>query len=890
MPAAFATDTVFINEIHYDNVGTDSDEAIEIAAPVGVDLRDWSMVLYNGADSVRAPYNTRLLREGTVTSCGAYQLVTLYYPGNGIQNGSPDGLALVDATGHVVQFLSYEGTFTALKGPAAGMTSTDIGVSESGSTPVGYSLQLGGTGTRYQDFTWNGPAVNTFGVCNAGQTFTGGDAPPTVLSTTPAHGVLEVAVDAGIRIHFSEAVTVEGNWFAIHCTSSGTHSAAVNGGPQSYTLVPNPPFARGETCTVTVSAAHVHDQDGTPDSMGTDYSWSFSIASDVGACGAPATPIHTLQGSGDTSPLAGKTVTIEGVVIGDFQGSQALNGFFVQAADVDADNDPKTSEGIFVFDRDFGIAVAVGQRVRVTGRVIEFREGGDKLSLTELINLTNVTVCGSGAKVTPTPVLLPFDDNNQPEWYENMLVTLPQTLTVTDNANLARFGEVTVSKGRLFSATQIAAPGTPALTVKAANDRNRLIIDDGQNGVYREPIVYPGPTGLTAFNTLRNGYTLTHATGVLTYAFNRYRLQPTSPPRFVPDNPRPAAPSLPAKGRLRVAGFNLMNYFTTVASGDSGCGPAGDQECRGVARASEFSRQRNKIISAILGLQADIIGLMELENNGYGSGSAIQDLVNGLNAAAPAGNTYAFVNPGIPHLGVQVITVGLIYRTKTVETVGNAAVLNTVSSPPDPDHPGMPLFDDTRHRPVLAQTFRERATGQMLTIAVTHFKSKASPCNDTSDPDQGDGQGNCNKTRTRAARALAAWLATDPTHSGDPDRLIIGDLNAYAREEPISVLKAAGYTNLIEKFSGAQAYSFVFEGEAGCLDQALANASLLPQVTSITERHINADEPRALDYHEDFKDRGLQRPKSPVQLQSLYNPDPYRSSDHDTVVVELLLH
>ena len=136
------TTSVFINEIHYDNKGTDEGEAIEISAPTGTDLSGWTVVLYNGADTRRSPYSTESVGT-TAGICGSFDLHLIEFPTNGIQNGSPDGIALVDASGHVVQFLSYEGSFTASSGPASGLSSTAMPKSESGSTPIGHSLQLG---------------------------------------------------------------------------------------------------------------------------------------------------------------------------------------------------------------------------------------------------------------------------------------------------------------------------------------------------------------------------------------------------------------------------------------------------------------------------------------------------------------------------------------------------------------------------------------------------------------------------------------------------------------------------------------------------------------------------------------------------------------------------
>ena len=200
-----------------------------------------------------------------------------------------------------------------------------------------------------------------------------------------------------------------------------------------------------------------------------------------------------------------------------------------------------------------------------------------------------------------------------------------------------------------------------------------------------------------------------------------------------------------------------------------------------------------------------------------------------------------------------------------------------------------PRFIDTRSRPVLAQTFEDLATGARFTVVVNHLKSKGSACTDIGDPDAGDGQGNCNRTRKAAAEALVDWLATDPTGSGDRDYLILGDLNSYAKEDPIDAIKAGAddiagtaddYTNLIAKYQGTYAHSYVFDGQAGYLDHALASPTLVGQVTGAADWHINSDEPDVVDYDTTFK---------PPAQEALYEPNPYRSSDHDPVVVGLNL-
>ncbi len=177
-----ALTTVRIAEFHYDNVGTDVGEAIEISGPAGTDVTGWKIVLYNGASTSLKVYDTKTLSGTIPATCGARGVVVQTYPVNGIQNGDPDGIALVNAGGQVVQFFSYGGTFTALDGPALGLTSTDFGAKESGTTPVGFSLQLDASGN------W-AAAANTFGACNDD---TGAPGPAVVASVTVSPATLSI--------------------------------------------------------------------------------------------------------------------------------------------------------------------------------------------------------------------------------------------------------------------------------------------------------------------------------------------------------------------------------------------------------------------------------------------------------------------------------------------------------------------------------------------------------------------------------------------------------------------------------------------------------------------------------------------------------------------------
>jgi uncharacterized protein len=570
----------------------------------------------------------------------------------------------------------------------------------------------------------------------------------------------------------------------------------------------------------------------------------------LGRCGDASTPIAVIQGTAATSPLLGQSVVIEAVVVADFQ-AEELEGFFVQQADLEQDGDPNSSDGLFVYAGSSTRPAASGQRVRLRGEVSEY-EG-----LTELTRLGALAVCTGAASASPQRLAFPLASASELERYEGMLVHIDQTLTVTGNFALGRYGTLDLSAlGRLFQPTQLTQPGAAALAFQLANDRNRILLDDLRTTQNPSPIPY-----LDDEPTRRTGDTLAQLTGVLDERFGAYRIEPTVTPAFSRGNPRPSAPDVP--GRLRVASFNVLNYFTTLDDGEPHCGPDGTLDCRGANTAVELERQRAKLVRALISLAADVIGVLEIENNPR---AAIADLVAGLNAAQGAGS-YSFVDTGV--LGSDAIKVALIYRTGSVALVGAPAVLDsTVDS----------RFDDAKNRPALAQTFREIASDARFSIALNHWKSKGSACSDVGDPDLGDGQGNCNRVRVSAAAALVGWLAGDPTASGDPDVLIIGDLNSYAKEDPIATLEAGGFESLVGSRIGAAAYSYQFQGQFGYLDHALARPSLAAQVSGVSEWHINADEPTVLDYN---SERKLADPFD--------SSDPYRASDHDPLVIGLEL-
>lgn len=566
-------------------------------------------------------------------------------------------------------------------------------------------------------------------------------------------------------------------------------------------------------------------------------------------CGGSATPIADIQGPGAPSPLAGQNVSIEAVVTADFGGTDSFGGFFVQQADPQRRNQPGVSEGLFVYAPK--ARAKAGDLVHVTGKVEE------KYGQTQLTLSGAIAVCANGQTVTPATLTLPVESPNAFAAYEGMLVRLPQTLTVTDNYELGRYGSVLLSNGRLRTPTSVVPP-SQAQTQIDANARNRLILDDGSNKQNPASVPYPAPQ-LSAANTLRTGYTVRDVQGVLEVRYGAWRVQPVpgaAAPTFdARANPRTNAPARDPHANLRVASFNVLNYFNGNGLG----GGFDDPNNRGAKTYQEFQRQEAKIVSALKALDADVIGLMEIQNNGYGELSAVRQL------AAKLGGAWRVVDPGTSRLGGDAIAVAMIYDSRKVEPVGRAATL---------------AIDDKNRQP-LAQSFRRIGGKQALTIVVNHLKSKNCPDATSDDLDQGDGQGCWNPTRTRAAAKLADWLAGTPTGVAGQGVLLIGDFNSYTYEDPIRLLESRGYRNLVSRWIGANAYSYVYNGEAGYLDHALASLPLASHVKAVHEWHINADEPVALQYTLAYK--------SAEQQQTYYAPDAYRSSDHDPVLIDIAL-
>lgn len=630
------------------------------------------------------------------------------------------------------------------------------------------------------------------------------------------------------------------------------------------------PVAQATSHDITSQEALDQDSNNLPDPIAAKATAGLSTGS---ACAQAYTPISSIQGKGSSAAITG-TVTTQGIVVGDFEGPYpALHGFYLE--DPIGDDNPATSEGIFIYNGN-NDSVHLGEQVQVTG------SAGDYQGQTQ-VSAASIKLCATGQTVLPVEVTLPIPDPTYLERYEGMLIHFTQKLYVTDTYQLGRFGEVLLaSGGRLVQPTHAVPPGASAVTWQAQNNLNQILLDDASQAEDPDPIMFGhNRQTLSATNTLRGGDTVEGITGVLTYTWggnssspNAFRIRTINAlgggvPFFQPENPRPATPMDPG-GYLRVVSMNLLNYFNTFTGCTNGLNGI-PTDCRGAENQVEFDRQSAKTVAAILATGGDIIGITEMENDGYGSNSAIQDLVNRLNAASVPG-TFAFINADagtgqVNALGFDAIKVGLLYRPGKMTPVATTAVLNTPEFVNGGD-------SEPRNRPALAQAFQENASGKIFVVSVNHFKSKGSACDN---PDANDGQGNCAIVRTQAAQRLATWLTTNPTGSLDARTLILGDLNSYAQEDPITTLQEAGYASLVDQFQANKGYSYTFNGQWGYLDYALADVLMLQDITGIVEFPINADEPPVLDYNTNYK--------SSAQVTNLYSPDAYRAADHDPVIV-----
>jgi 5'-nucleotidase len=574
----------------------------------------------------------------------------------------------------------------------------------------------------------------------------------------------------------------------------------------------------------------------------------------------PTATIADVQGDGAATPLAGSVVTVQGVVTGDYRARSAsgYRGFYLQTAASGGATDatPGRSDGIFVFSANADPAIAIGDLVSVTGTAGE-NNGQTQITATADANYAVVTA----AVGVPTPTVLPDTVVGAArEAYEGMLVT-PESAYLSSSHQLFNFGTLWLGVGGLpVKATETTDAGSAAAAIAAANRASRLLVDDGYSIQVSNAAHIGDQPYFDADTVVRNGDRfISPAAGmILGWGFDDWRLQPQLPltdaspaalePTWESLNPRTAAPA-EVGGDVSAASFNVFNYFTTFGG-----------DARGAENEAAFLVQQSKIVSAINALDADIVGLMEIENSvklGEAPDEALGNLVAALNAASAPG-TWAFVPTPAPLLDAATtdfITNAIIYKPAAATPVGAsfASVDETVW--------------DIAREPI-AQTFETVANGKVVTVVANHFKSKSPPSGNTA-PEPADLQGFFNAERVEQANALVGFVGSITADAAKGENvLLLGDFNAYAQEDPVQVLTAAGLVDLVPT-KDPNEYTYTFDGELGSLDHAFATPALAASVTGVDVWNINSPE---------WSDRGY-------EFGAAEAGTPYRSSDHDPIKV-----
>ncbi|WP_318241519.1 ExeM/NucH family extracellular endonuclease [Cellulomonas avistercoris] len=754
-----------------------------------------------------------------------------------------------------------------------------------GTAPVdlaGYSLQyasVGGASWQVTPLSGSVPAGATFVV---GQAFGSNTGAPDVPVDLEGTGVAMSGTNGKVAL-------VQGGT-ALTCSTgcAGVDAVVdlVGWGPTATSYAGSGPApATTNATSVARDADHTHTADNAADfTAGAPTPMPSGVEPEEPGDPVDAT-IAEVQGTGDASPLVGTTVTTSGVVTASYP-TGGLDGYVLQTPG-SGGGDPAArtgSDAVFVYSPSTVGQVTTGQHVQVTGVVAEFN------------GLTQVTVASGGVEVlaaadVPTAVSGAWPaDAAAREALESMLFVPTGDLTVADTYSTNQYGEVALATGTtpLLQPTEVGRPGSPEAAAAAAdNAARKVVLDDGATTNF----LGSGNGGLTPpYVSLENPVRVGAAVQVMEplvvdYRNSAWKLSPTArvvaggPAPVTFENDRTVAPE-PVGGDLSVASFNVLNYFTTLGDEDGSCvaytDPSGEpvtvrEGCdqRGAWDGDDLARQQAKIVAAITALDADVVGLLEIENSARVDGvpdEALATLVDALNAAAGAG-TWAYVpsSQELPPAAEQdVITNAIIYRPAAVAPSGPSRALGDQSGDDQ-------AFGNAREP--IGQVFAPADGGEPFLVVVNHLKSKGSAGPWPGDGDAGDGQGASNESRVRQTTALRDWV---PTVQGEAQAVaLVGDFNAYTREDPLQVLYDAGYVDAVAALAPGQ-YSYSFGGLSGSLDHVLLNEAAAARATGADVWEINAEESIALEYS-----------RYGYHGTSFHAPDPYRSSDHDPVVVGL---
>lgn len=534
--------------------------------------------------------------------------------------------------------------------------------------------------------------------------------------------------------------------------------------------------------------------------------------------------IPQIQGSGNASSYSGILVKTSGIVTAKYIGSGKINGFFLQ--DETGDANTNTSDAIFVYTTTDN--VTIGNKIELIATVSEYS------GRTQLTNPSSINILATNKTLPITKVVFNPATFNW-EQYEGMLLEFEQTLFVNSSRNLDRYGELELGNTRKPSPTNVFLPGTADYQAQVNINRlSPIYLDDAIINTYYTPIVFGDENG-----TRRTGERIINLQAIADYNGSKYVIYPAQFPVYFFGNPRPKKPSELGNYNLKICGFNLEYYLTSANS--SGMGPS---------TQIELENQHTKIVAALKAIDADVYGLVEIEQGQ----AALAKLANALTSAT--GKLYTYIDDG-GNINGTYTKAGFLYKTDKVETYKDLRNNNS----PSPAN---------RKK---TQAFTLKSNSERFIFSINHFKAK-SGCSTASgaDEDQGDGQSCYNATRTAEANSTISFINTNKAYYADEDAIVMGDLNAYAKEDPIQAFIQAGYTDLHQKFHPDTAYSYVYSAEVGYLDHALATESMTKQITGISVFHINSDESTSFGYD-----------------GANFQANMYRCSDHDPVVVGIAL-
>jgi hypothetical protein len=756
---------------------------------------------------------------GSIAMSATSAKVALLNSTTTLTGGCPADSGIVDFVGYGSSATCFEGS-----GPTATLTNTTA------------ALRLGNgcvdTDNNAADFAAGGPnprnTASPFGNCL--------DQPPSVTSTTPAGGATGVALDANITIDFSEPVNVSDTWYTISCPSSGSHTATVSGGPQSFTLNPDADFATNETCTVTVLAANVTDQDAIdpPDNMASNHTFSFTTVEPP----TPPTPIHDIQGASHTSPKVGQTVTnVNGIVTG-----KRSNGYYIE--DNAPDANPATSEGIFVFTSS-APTVSVGDAVRVSGTVAEFRPGGSgsaNLTTTEITGpattvlssgntLPVPTVIGAGGRVPPTMVIdddsfgsfdaFPSDGIDFYESLEGMRVQVNNPVVVGPRSG---FGEIFVLGDDGGGASVRTAHGGILLRADDPNPE-RIQLDDA---------ILPGSTPPASVGD----HFTTPAVGIVDYDFGNFEVNLTAALTTVPGGLAREVTDAPNANELAVATFNVENLDANEPQ-------------------SKFDALSGEIVNNLR--SPDVIALEEIQDNNGATNDSVVDasqtyakLIDAISAAGGPAYSFRQINPVDDQDGGEPggnIRVGFLFRTDRglafVDRPGGGSTTPTtiVSGPDGPELSASPgRVDPTStawnaSRKPLAGEFTFR--GEPFFLVANHFNSKGgdNPLFGRFQPPVRSSE----VQRHQQAQIVNDFVDSILAVDANANVIVLGDINDFEFSQTVSILKGDVLEDLMDTLPLDQRYSYVFEGNSQVLDHIVVSNGLFTTPFVFDPVHVNAE-------------------------------------------------